>query len=91
MAADSRKEAGNRSYEVLEQNDRNTQFVILEAWSDPKALEAHGGGAALKQFRDKIKPLMIAYYDERPSIPTTAGASEAKPDEATCLPSPTWM
>lgn len=59
--------------------DRNTNFVILEAWSDPKAAQAHFGGAALKQFRDKFKPLMTGFYDERPSVPVSEPATPAKP------------
>jgi len=78
LAADSRKEGGNQRYQILQQNDRNAQFVIVEAWSDPKAAEAHFGGAVLKQFRDKFKPIEAAYFDERPSI-VTIGPSEAKP------------
>jgi quinol monooxygenase YgiN len=78
LAADSRKEAGNRRYEILEQNDRNTNFVIVEDWSDAKAADAHFAGAALKQFRDKFKPITTGYFDQRPSI-ATVGPSETKP------------
>jgi quinol monooxygenase YgiN len=48
VAAASRKEAGNLRYEVVQQIERRNQFAILEAWSDGKAFEAHGGGAAMK-------------------------------------------
>ncbi len=67
VAAASRKEAGNQRYDVLQRIDRDNQFAILEAWSDVKAAEAHQSGAALKQFRDKLKPLQSSFYDERPS------------------------
>jgi quinol monooxygenase YgiN len=67
VAAASRKEAGNERYDVLQRIDRENQFAILEAWTDLKAAEAHQGGAALKQFKDKLKPLQISFYDERPS------------------------
>jgi quinol monooxygenase YgiN len=67
IAAASRKEAGNERYEVLQRIDRENQFAILEAWTDLKAAEAHVGGGALKQFKDKLKPLQISFYDERPS------------------------
>jgi quinol monooxygenase YgiN len=67
IAAASRKEAGNERYDVLQRIGRDNQFAILEAWTDLKAAEAHVGGAALKQFRDKLKPLQISFYDERPS------------------------
>jgi quinol monooxygenase YgiN len=67
VAAASRKEAGNQRYDILQRLDRKNQFVILEAWSDLKAAEAHAGGGALKQFKDKLKPLQASFYDERPS------------------------
>jgi quinol monooxygenase YgiN len=67
VAAASRKEAGNLRYEVLERIERTNHFGILEVWSDSKAFESHAGGAAMKQFRDRLKPLQTAPYDERPS------------------------
>jgi quinol monooxygenase YgiN len=72
VAEASRKEPGNLRYEVLQRTDRDNQFAILEAWNEPKALEAHAGGAAMTQFRDKLKPLRSGPYDERPSVPITA-------------------
>jgi len=67
VAAASRKEAGNQRYDILERIDRKNQFVILEAWADLKAAETHAGGSALKEFKDKLKPLQASFYDERPS------------------------
>ena len=67
VATASRKEDGNQRYDILQRIDRKNQFVILEAWTDLKAAEAHEGGAALKQFKDKLKPLQASFYDQRPS------------------------
>jgi len=67
VAAASRKEAGNQRFDILQRIDRKNQFAILEAWTDLKAAEAHVGGAALKQFKDKLKPVQASFYDERPS------------------------
>jgi quinol monooxygenase YgiN len=67
VAAASRKEGGNQRYDILQRIDRTNQFAILETWTDLKAAEAHGAGAALKEFKDKIKPLQVSFYDERPS------------------------
>jgi quinol monooxygenase YgiN len=67
VAKASRKEAGNQRYDILQRIDRKNQFVILEAWADQKAAEAHAGGSALKEFKDKLKPLEASFYDERPS------------------------
>jgi quinol monooxygenase YgiN len=65
VAAASTKEAGKLRYDVLQQIERRNQFAILEAWSDPKAHEAHDGGAAMKQFRDQLSPLRTGYFDQR--------------------------
>jgi quinol monooxygenase YgiN len=67
VAAAGRKEAGNQRYDILQRIDRKNQFVILEAWADQKAAEAHAGSAALKEFKDKLRPLQASFYDERPS------------------------
>ena len=67
VAAASRKEAGNQRFDILQRIDRKNQFAILEAWTDLKAAEAHAAGAALKQFKDKLKPIQASFYDERPS------------------------
>ena len=77
VAAASRKEPGNLRYEVLQRLDRNNQFAILEAWSDSKALEAHDGGSAMAQFRDKLKPLRSGPYDLRPSVPISVTPNPA--------------
>jgi quinol monooxygenase YgiN len=65
IAATSRKEAGNLRFDVLQQIERRNQFAILEAWSDAKALETHGGNAAMKQLRAALDPLRTGFYDER--------------------------
>jgi quinol monooxygenase YgiN len=65
VAAASRKEAGNLRYEVLQGIERPNQLAILEAWNDAKAFEAHGGGAAMKQFRDQLDPLRVGFFDQR--------------------------
>jgi quinol monooxygenase YgiN len=68
VASASRKEGGNQRYDILQRIDRQNQFVILEAWTDLKAAEAHAGGSAVKEFKDKLKPLQASFYDERPSL-----------------------
>jgi|SRR5215467_6134565 len=77
VAAESRKETGNRRYDILQRIDRKNQFVILEAWTDLKAAETHAGGAALTQFKDKLKPIQASFYDERPSNGITVAPSPA--------------
>jgi len=77
VAASSRKEAGNQRYDILQRIDRKNQFVVLEAWTDQKAAEAHEGGEALKQFKEKLKPLQASFYDERPSNGIAVAPSSA--------------
>jgi quinol monooxygenase YgiN len=62
----SRKDAGNLRFETLQRIGEPNQFAILEAWSDKAAADAHAGQAHTKQFRDNLKPLQTAPYDERP-------------------------
>ena len=81
VAAASRKEAGNQRYDILQRIDRENQFVILEAWSDLKAAEAHAGGSALKEFKDKLKPMQASFYDERPSNGTAVAPAPASVSE----------
>jgi len=82
LAAASRKEAGNLRYEVLQQIDRRDQFAILEAWSDAKAFDAHGGGPAMKEFRGHLGPLSAGFYDQRPltGVDVGPGPSPASKD-----------
>jgi quinol monooxygenase YgiN len=82
VAAASRKEAGNLRYEVLQQVDRRNQFAILEAWSDAKAFDAHGGGPAMKEFRGHFDPLRAGFYDQRPltGVDVGPGPSPASKD-----------
>jgi quinol monooxygenase YgiN len=79
VAALSRKEAGNERYDVLQRIGRDNQFAILEVWTDLKAAEAHAGGAALRQFKEKIRPLQVAFYDERPSNGLAVAPASAPP------------
>jgi quinol monooxygenase YgiN len=79
VAAASRKEAGNLRYDVLQHMERHNQFAILEAWSDPKALQAHGGGAAMRQFRAALDPLRISLLDERLDNDLDTGPIPAPP------------
>jgi quinol monooxygenase YgiN len=65
MSADTANDPGNISYEVLQQRDRANHFNIIEAWSNRKALDAHAMAAHTRAFRDKLKPIAGALYDER--------------------------
>jgi quinol monooxygenase YgiN len=61
----ARKDAGNLRAEVVQEINRPTRFVVLAIWADQKAFEAHGTAAHTAQFRDKLKAVQAAPYDER--------------------------
>ena len=65
MSVDTANDAGNISYEVLQQANRGNHFTVIEAWTDRKALDAHAMAAHTRAFRDKLSPIAGALYDER--------------------------
>ena len=68
LAMLSLKETGSVRFEVLRRIGYPDQFAVLEVWEDLKAREAHVAAAHTQLFRDKLKPLLRAPYDERPHI-----------------------
>ena len=76
----ARKENGNMRAEVAQEIGRANRFVVLEIWKDQAAFEAHGKSAGTGTFRDKLKAIQDAPYDERihnslnigPNDPVTA-------------------
>ena len=77
LAMLSLKETGSVRFEVLRRIGYSDQFVVLEVWEDLKAREAHAAAAHTQLFRDKLKPLLRAPYDERPHIPLSVGNASA--------------
>jgi quinol monooxygenase YgiN len=65
MGADTSKEAGNISYDVLQQLDHANHFTVVEKWTNRRAAAAHAMAAHTRAFRDKLKPIAGALYDER--------------------------
>ena len=65
MSVDTASDAGNISYEVLQQANRGNHFTVIEAWTDRKALDAHAMAAHTRAFRGKLAPILGALYDER--------------------------
>jgi quinol monooxygenase YgiN len=61
----SRKEDGNLRFDVLREIGRTNRFAIIETWRDKAALNAHAKAASTAQFRDKLKAIQNAPYDER--------------------------
>jgi len=61
----SRKEDGSVRVEALQEIGRPNRLAIVEVWKDKPARDAHAGAASTAQFRDKLKPIANAPYDER--------------------------
>jgi quinol monooxygenase YgiN len=76
----SSKEDGNVRAEALAEIDRPNRFVVVEAWRDKAALDAHGQSAATLKFRDQLKPIADAPYDERinNALYVTQGKNESR-------------
>jgi quinol monooxygenase YgiN len=74
----SRKETGNLRLEAAHRIGQANQFVILEAWQDQAALDAHAKAAHTTAFRDKLKAIQDAPYDERVNYVLSVGALPAE-------------
>ena len=64
----SKAEDGILRFEGLQRIGQDNHFVILEAWSDPKARAAHAASAHTVAFRNALEPMLYAPYDERPHV-----------------------
>lgn len=79
LADASRKEAGATRFEVFERTAPAGQFLVLEVWKDKAAMEAHGNGAAAKDYRAKMQPILLAPIDDRTSIATSVAPATLAP------------
>jgi len=61
----SRKETGNKSFDVLREIARPNRFVVLEIWSDSAARDAHTKASASREFAEKLHAIEGAPPDVR--------------------------
>lgn len=54
------KEAGIVRFDVVQQRDDPTRFVLVEVYRDPNAPAAHKETAHYKRWRDVVAPMMAA-------------------------------
>ena len=73
----NRKEDGNLRSEVAQETGRANRFVMLEIWKDQAAFDAHGKSTGTGTFRDKLKGIQNAPYDERVHNTLNVGSSDA--------------
>jgi len=74
----SRTQTGNRRFDVLREISRPNRFAILEVWADEAALESHEAAASTLHFRDRLKALWTAPYDERVGRRIYLGSGSSK-------------
>jgi quinol monooxygenase YgiN len=65
FAADSRKDPGALSMQILEETARPNHFTVVEIWRDQKAYESHLALGHTRQFRAKLLPMLGSPFDER--------------------------
>jgi quinol monooxygenase YgiN len=73
----TRKEDGNLRSEVVQRLGQKNHFVVLEAWKDKAAFDAHGKAAHVTDLREKLKAIQNAPYDERVHVALSAGPIES--------------
>ena len=76
----SRKEAGNVEFSVMQQVDRPNRFIIVEGWKDDASFQAHLKGANASQFNFILEAIRIAPPDRHPlhvyaTAPARTGAA----------------
>ncbi len=64
----SKQQAENLRFEALRGTGRRNHFLLLEAWQDQSAREAHAKAARTIAFRRDLQPLLYSPYDERPHV-----------------------
>ncbi len=65
ILAEVRAEAGCLRYDLHRDRDNPARFVMLEAWADAEALEAHGNAAAFTRLAAQFDELLVSSPDLR--------------------------
>ena len=65
QAEASRKEGGNRRFDVMQHMMRANHFTVIEAWQNRRAVDAHAAAAHTRQYRDALGPIAGSPLDER--------------------------
>ena len=75
----SRAAAGNMRSVVVRSVVRPGQFVVVAAWKDKSAWDAHMAAARTKEFRDKLSALRNSPVDDRFHNSLSVGAMDVPP------------
>jgi quinol monooxygenase YgiN len=65
-SAAGRQKDGNIHFKALRRIGRQNHFVLLEAWNDPAARNAHAQSGETVAFRKALQPSLYNPFDERP-------------------------
>jgi quinol monooxygenase YgiN len=58
LAELSRKETGNKRFDVLQHTMRANHFTVIEAWQNQQAVDAHAAAEHTKQYRETLGPAL---------------------------------
>lgn len=70
----TRRGDGNISVDIVQETSRPNRFVVLEAWRDQAAFDAHGTSTATSSMREKLRPIANAPADQRVHNALSAGS-----------------
>ncbi len=62
---ESRREAANLEFTILQETNRPNRFVIMEGWRDRAAFDAHDKGTAKAAFEGALKPIRNSPPDRK--------------------------
>jgi quinol monooxygenase YgiN len=65
LADESRRHAGNLTFDVWQQTNRPNHFTVVEAWANRGAFDLHQMQKETRDFRNKLATMTGALYDER--------------------------
>ena len=72
-----RAEPGNLRAEALQRFGQPHQLVLLEAWQDQRAADAHAQASATLRFHEQIRAIQNAPADVRIHFPLSVGPANA--------------
>lgn len=65
FGAESRKDSGCVSFQVLQEPQRRNHFTLVQVWRDENAFVAHEAAAHTRATREKLQPILGGPLDQR--------------------------
>ena len=63
--AAARSAPGNMGANAFQEIERPARLLVIEAWQDKESFDAYQKAPAHTGFRDRLKPILLAPYDQR--------------------------